>query len=51
MDKLTAVPRKELLTFEGGKSQGDPCNAMAYHGFNGIEQEVVTKIAEWITRK
>jgi len=24
---------------------------MAYHGFNGIEQEVVTKIAEWITRK
>ena len=51
MDKLTAVPRKELLTFEGGKTQGNPCEAMAYHGFNGIEQEVVTKIAEWITRK
>ena len=51
MDKLTAVPRKELLTFEGGKAQGNPCEAMAYHGFNGIEQEVVTKIAEWITRK
>ena len=51
MDKLTAVPRKELLTFEGGKNQGDPCEAMAYHGFNGIEQEVVTKVAEWITRK
>jgi pimeloyl-ACP methyl ester carboxylesterase len=51
MDKLTAAPRKELLTFEGGKSQGDPCEAMAYHGFNDIEQEVVTKIAEWITRK
>jgi len=48
MDKLTAVPRKELLTFEGGKDQGDPCEAMAHHGFNGIEQEVVTKIAEWI---
>ena len=51
MDKLTAVPRKELLTFEGGKTQGNPCEAMAYHGFNGIEKEVVTKIAEWITRK
>jgi pimeloyl-ACP methyl ester carboxylesterase len=51
MDKLAAVPRKELLTFEGGKTQGDPCEAMAYHGFNGIEREVVTKVAEWITRK
>jgi hypothetical protein len=51
MDKLTAVPRKELLTFEAGRSQGDPCEPMAYHGFNGIEQEVSTKIAEWITRK
>jgi len=51
MDKLTAVPRKELLTFEGGMNRGDPCDAMAYHGFNGIEQEVVAKVAEWITRK
>jgi hypothetical protein len=51
MEKRNAVPRKEWLTFEGGRSQGDPCEAMAYHGFNGVEQEVVTKIAEWITRK
>jgi hypothetical protein len=51
MNKLTAVPRKELLTFEGGRTKGDPCQAMAYHGFNGIEQEVVTRIAEWITAK
>jgi len=50
MDKLTAVPRKELLTVEGGRNQGDPCEAMANHGFNGKEQEVVKKIAEWITR-
>ena len=50
-DKLTAVPRKELLTFEGGKSQGDPCQAMAYHGYNGIEQKVVDAIAEWINGK
>lgn len=51
MNKLTAVPRKELLTFIGGKNQGDPCEAMAYHGFNDIEREVVKKIADWITRK
>lgn len=51
MDKLTAVPSKELLTFEGGKNQGDSCEAMAYHGFNGIEQQVATKIAEWIIQK
>jgi len=51
MDKLTAAPRKELITVEGGRDEGDPCEAMAYHGYNGKEQEVVTKIAEWITRK
>jgi len=51
MKKMTVVPRQELLTFEGGKTQGDVCEAMAYHGFNGIEQEVVTKISEWIIRK
>ena len=51
LDKLNAVPRKELIIFEGGKTQGDPCEAMASHGFNGIEKEVVTKIADWITRK
>jgi len=47
-EKLTNAPRKELLTFEGGRNQGDPCEAMAYHGFNGIEQQVVRKIADWI---
>ena len=48
MDKLTGAPRKELLTFEGGRSQGDPCQALAYHGFNGLEAEVVQRIAGWI---
>lgn len=51
MEKLTNASHKELLTVEGGKSQGDPCEAMAYHGFNGIEQEVVKKIADWIVEK
>jgi dienelactone hydrolase len=51
MDKLSASPRKELLTFDGGQSRGDPCGPFAYHGYNGIERDVVTKITEWIVAK
>jgi pimeloyl-ACP methyl ester carboxylesterase len=51
MDKLRNAPRKELLAFNGGISEGDPCEAMAYHGYNGIEGDVVQKIATWITAK
>lgn len=49
MERLTTPPRRELLVFEGGDDVGDPCQARAYHGFNGIEPEVVGKIAQWIT--
>lgn len=49
MTRLTTPPRKELFVFEGGIDQGDPCQARAYHGFNGIEREVIDKIAAWIT--
>ncbi len=48
MERLSASARKELLTFDGGTSIGDPCQARAYHGFNGIEGDVVRKIAAWI---
>ncbi len=30
---------------------GDPCEAWSYHGFNSVEQEVVTQIANWISGK
>jgi pimeloyl-ACP methyl ester carboxylesterase len=48
MEKLTAPPKKELVTFKGGGNRGDPCEAFAYHGFNGLEKDVVARIAEWI---
>jgi alpha/beta superfamily hydrolase len=48
MHKLDALPRKQLLSFRDGVSRGDPCEAMAYHGFNGIEREVVGQIAAWV---
>jgi dienelactone hydrolase len=51
MEKLSSTPKKELMTFKGGVNRGDPCGALAHHGFNGLEKEVVTKIAEWIRTK
>jgi len=48
--RLGAAPRTELIVIEGGVSQGDPCEAFAYHGYNGIEREVVEKIAGWMLR-
>lgn len=46
--KLEPVPVKTVLTITGGRNQGDACEAFAYHGYNGIEDEVVGKIADWI---
>ena len=51
MKKLDGSQRKELVTFRGGENRGDPCEALAYHGFNGLEKEVVGKIADWIYSK
>ena len=49
MRKLDRAQRKELVTFRGGENYGDACEAMAYHGFNDLEKEVVQRIAAWIT--
>jgi len=51
MQKLATLQRKELLAIKGGQSRGDPCEAFAYHGYNGIEREVVAQIAGWIVSK
>jgi hypothetical protein len=48
LERLTAAPRKELVAFDGGTSRGDRCEAWAYHGYNGIERDVVGAIAAWI---
>jgi len=48
MNKLSASTSKELIAIESGQTKGDPCNAFGHHGFNGVEQEVVTKIADWV---
>jgi pimeloyl-ACP methyl ester carboxylesterase len=51
MKRLGPVPRKELLAFKGGESRGNPCEAFAYHGYNGIEREVVAQTVRWILAK
>ncbi len=48
LDQLTQTPAKQLLAFTGGRDRGDPCEAAAHHGFNGIERDVVTQSVAWI---
>ncbi|HEX6007896.1 MAG TPA: alpha/beta hydrolase [Burkholderiales bacterium] len=46
---LKGASRSELITFRGGgPARGNPCQAFHYHGFIGIEHEVVSRIADWI---
>jgi pimeloyl-ACP methyl ester carboxylesterase len=51
MGKLGAAPRSQLLAFNGGENRGDPCEAYAYHGYNGLERDVVQQVAAWILAK
>jgi hypothetical protein len=45
---LKKSPKVELLWFSGGRSPGRECGPKAYHGYLGIEEEVVGKIAGFI---
>lgn len=47
-DLATSSSRRGTLMFSGGQSQGDPCHEWAHHGFNGVEQEVIGKVADWM---
>ncbi|MBU3737507.1 MAG: alpha/beta hydrolase [Rhodoferax sp.] len=47
-ERLTAAPRSALLPVRGGQDVGDPCEAQAHHGFNGVETPVVRQTAAWM---
>lgn len=47
-DKLENAIIKEVKFFSGGYENGNPCKGQAYHGFLGIEKEVVDFISDWI---
>jgi dienelactone hydrolase len=51
MEKLGNAPKKQLLTFKDGQNRGDPCEPFAYHGFNGLEREVIAQTVTWILAK
>jgi hypothetical protein len=40
----------DFIAMEGGITVGDPCEAFAHHGYNGIEPETVDAIKKWIKR-
>jgi hypothetical protein len=48
MSRLASAPKKELIAFRGGDNEGDPCGALAYHGYNGLEREVTARIVAWM---
>lgn len=49
-DALKASKRKKVLMFEGGDPpKSDPCEALAAHGYLGIERKVVAAIAEFVS--
>lgn len=50
MARLPAA-RSQLLTYTGGRSEGQPCEAFSHHGFNGIEERVVGDISAWIAAR
>lgn len=47
-DLVTASPRRATLMFSGGQSRGDPCHEWAHHGFNGVEEDVIRQVADWV---
>lgn len=51
MAKLANASRKDIQTYKGGMDRGDPFEAMACHGFNGLEKEVIANIAVWIPQR
>lgn len=46
---LKNAPFKKLVMMNGGQNpSGDPCEALHYHGFVGVEKEAVALITDWI---
>ena len=47
--ELKNAPIKKTLLVSGGEgASGDPCEALHYHGFIGMEKDAVDLIANWV---
>jgi hypothetical protein len=38
----------DFIPVEGGSSVSDPCEALSYHGYYGIEKETMASIKQWV---
>jgi len=48
---LKIAPLKKLVMVNGGSDPvGDPCGPLHFHGFIGIEKQVVATITDWIKK-
>jgi hypothetical protein len=47
-EALSRAPRKEVLYLESTTMKGQPCGGESPHGYFGIEQEAVDRVAGWI---
>ena len=45
---LVNSKKVEVVYFDGGRTKGNPCKAKSHHGYLGIEETVVQRIAEFI---
>ncbi len=45
---MNAPIRKTIMVSGGSGASGDPCEPMHHHGFVGMQDEAVDRIAEWI---
>jgi hypothetical protein len=45
-----AAGRARVVWLDGGVSEGDPCEAFAHHGFNGIDGQVVGVVSGFAAR-
>ena len=46
--RLTSASPVKSQLYSGGYAAGNPCQAAHYHGFNGIEEQVIADIAAWM---
>ena len=49
-DDLKKASRKQLVILEGGEAGQNPCQGASLHGFQGIEDQAVEVIAQWVTK-
>ena len=48
---LRNAPVKKLIMADGGRDPtGDPCSALHWHGFVGMERDAVDLIADWLEK-